>query len=176
MSALPCLVLLERSAVVIVASGLHRAASTHLPSASPLPRPAPPSPQTKQASVDKQQFAVRLTAETGSLGKLLARCGWRVGGVLVSGCRRAGSCAAAFLAAAGVPTSLLFYPLLLTAARSFHAGLEEVTLIALPEGSGSARPVLLNSFIDPQKGEGGGRREEGGGGRAGSPQQAAACG
>ncbi|EFN51476.1 hypothetical protein CHLNCDRAFT_140230 [Chlorella variabilis] len=58
-----------------------------------------------QATVDKQQFAVRLTAETPAIARLLS---------------------------------------------SFHAGLEEVTILALPEGS--HRPVHVNSFIDPQKG------------------------
>jgi hypothetical protein len=37
---------------------------------------------------------------------------------------------------------------------SFHGGLEEITLVALPEGS--HRPVHVNSFIDPQKGGWGG--------------------
>ncbi|PRW61626.1 Cell cycle checkpoint control RAD9A [Chlorella sorokiniana] len=58
-----------------------------------------------QATVDKQQFAVRITAETAAFSRLLA---------------------------------------------SFHSGLEEVTLVALPDGS--HRPVHVNSFIDPQKG------------------------
>ncbi|KAI7844934.1 hypothetical protein COHA_001581 [Chlorella ohadii] len=58
-----------------------------------------------QATVDKQQFAVRLAAETAAFSRLLA---------------------------------------------SFHSGLEEVTLVALPDGS--HRPVHVNSFIDPQKG------------------------
>jgi hypothetical protein len=58
-----------------------------------------------QANVDKQQFAVRLTAGTPAIARLLA---------------------------------------------SFHAGLEEVTIVALPEGS--HRPVHVNSFIDLQKG------------------------
>jgi hypothetical protein len=59
-----------------------------------------------QASVDKQQFAVRLTAEAAAMSRLLS---------------------------------------------SFHSGLEEVTLVALPDGTD--RPVHINSFIDPQKGE-----------------------
>ncbi|KAI3432588.1 hypothetical protein D9Q98_004136 [Chlorella vulgaris] len=58
-----------------------------------------------QATVDKQQFAVRLTAETAAISRLLS---------------------------------------------SFHAGLEEVTIVALPDGID--RPVHVNSFIDPQKG------------------------
>ncbi|KAL4452547.1 hypothetical protein ABPG75_008209 [Micractinium tetrahymenae] len=58
-----------------------------------------------QATVDKQQFAVRLSAEAPAISRLLS---------------------------------------------SFHAGLEEVTLVALPEGA--HRPVHVNSFIDPQKG------------------------
>ena len=75
-----------------------------------------------QATVDKQQFAVRLTAETPAIARLLS---------------------------------------------SFHAGLEEVTILALPEGS--HRPVHVNSFIDPQKGVcvGGGPRRGGGGGGGG---------
>ena len=70
-----------------------------------------------QATVDKDQFAVRLEAETAALGRLLA---------------------------------------------SFHSGLEEVTLVALPSsegdggggggGAGGQRPLHVNSFIDPQRG------------------------
>ena len=58
-----------------------------------------------QATVDKQQFAVRITAETSAISRLLS---------------------------------------------SFDAGLEEVTVVALPDGS--HRPVHINSFIDPLQG------------------------
>lgn len=75
---------------------------------SRVPRRSPPPPQ---ATVDKQQFAVRLTAEAPAISRLLS---------------------------------------------SFHTGLEEVTVVALPEGA--HRPVHVNSFIDPQKGVAGAGR------------------
>ncbi len=91
----------ERLVLIVGRTGCVRS----LPCSPCPPTPTPTPHPLFQATVDKQQFAVRLSAEAPAIARLLA---------------------------------------------SFHTGLEEVTLVALPEGA--HRPVHVNSFIDPQKG------------------------
>lgn len=123
---------------------------------APRSRACPPSTPPLQATVDKQQFAVRITAETGALSRLLARCDAALAAHPRPGSRDQLACPAISRSVVPLPAPPPRLATLCPALcpprppRSFHTGLEEVTLVALPEGS--HRPLHVNSFIDPQKG------------------------